>query len=227
MASKLFVISGVTRGLGRALATRLEERGHRVVGCGRSAEHIASLQAELGLEHLLQVVDVVDVAAVERWAGEVIDQLGAPDLLVNNAGVINQNARLWRVPVAEFDRVIDVNIKGVANVIRAFLPAMLERGTGVVVNMSSGWGRVTAPEVAPYCATKWAIEGLSRALAQELPSGMAAVALNPGIIHTEMLESCFGAAEARAFPSPESWSRPAADLLLALGPDHNGAALTV
>ncbi len=112
--------------------------------------------------------------------------------MLNNAGVINRNARLWEVPEREFSQVIDVNIKGIANVIRHFVPAMVKRKRGVIVNFSSGWGRSTDAEVAPYCATKWAIEGLTQAFAQELPSGMAAVALNPGIINTDMLQSCFG-----------------------------------
>ena len=116
----------------------------------------------------------------------------APDLLLNNAATINPNAPLWKVSADEFSYVIDVNIKGVANVIRHFVPRMIERGSGVIVNFSSGWGRSTSPEVAPYCATKWAIEGLTRALAQELPAGMAAIPLNPGIINTDMLQSCFG-----------------------------------
>ena len=73
--------------------------------------------------------------------------------------------------------------------------------SGVIVNFSSGWGRSTDAEVAPYCATKWAIEGLTQAFAQELPSGMAAVALNPGIINTDMLQSCFGGS-ASGYPSP-------------------------
>ena len=73
---------------------------------------------------------------------------------------------------------------------------VVARRRGVIVNFSSGWGRSTAPEVAPYCATKWAIEGLTQALAEELPAGMAAVPLNPGIINTEMLQSCFGAGAA-------------------------------
>ena len=84
--------------------------------------------------------------------------------------------------------MIDVNIKGVANVLRHFVPAMIERGRGVIVNFSSGWGAPSSAEVAPYCATKWAIEGLTRALAEELP-GMAAVPLNPGIIDTDMLRT--------------------------------------
>jgi NAD(P)-dependent dehydrogenase (short-subunit alcohol dehydrogenase family) len=100
------------------------------------------------------------------------------------------------------------------------------RARGVIVNVSSGWGRETAAEVAPYCATKWAIEGLTGALAQELPPGLTAVALNPGIIATDMLRSCFGPAAAN-YPSPEEWSRWATPFLLQLGRKDNGRALTV
>ena len=129
------------------------------------------------------------------------------------------------VPAEEFSAVVDVNLNGVVNVIRHFVPAMIERGRGVIVNFSSGWGRSTDAEVAPYCATKWAIEGLAQALAQELPSGLAAIALNPGIINTEMLQSCFGAS-ASAYPTPEQWAKKAVPFLLGLGPKHNGRPLT-
>jgi NAD(P)-dependent dehydrogenase (short-subunit alcohol dehydrogenase family) len=138
---------------------------------------------------------------------------------------VNENAPLWEVPPGEFSSVIDVNIKGVFHVIRAFAPAMIERQSGVIVNFSSGWGRSTSPEVAPYCATKWAIEGLTRALAEELPPGMAAIPLNPGIINTQMLQSCFGAGAA-SYPSPEEWAKKAVPFLLNLGPDGNGEPLT-
>ena len=119
-----------------------------------------------------------------------------------------------------------VNISGTANVIRHFLPAMAAHSSGVIVNFSSGWGRSTSPEVAPYCCTKWAIEGLSQALAEELPSGMAAVPLNPGIIDTEMLRSV-SAPIAHAYPDPVSWAERAVPFLLSLGPQHNGQPLTV
>jgi NAD(P)-dependent dehydrogenase (short-subunit alcohol dehydrogenase family) len=79
--------------------------------------------------------------------------------------------------------------------------------------------------VAPYCASKWAIEGLTRALAQELPPGLAAVPLNPGVIDTDMLRSCFGQ-EAAEYPSAEEWAERAAPFLLGLGPDDNGKPLT-
>ena len=114
---------------------------------------------------------------------------------------------------------------GTLNVIRAFAPAMIARGRGVIVNLSSGWGRSTAPEVGPYCASKWAVEGLTRSLAQELPAGLAAVSLNPGIIDTDMLRTCWEGAAA-AYPKPEDWSRTAAPFLLSLGMEHNGQALT-
>src|SRR5207253_10833767 len=154
-----------------------------------------------------------------------IDAVGVPDLLINNAALINRNAPLWRVSTDEFSRVIDVNIKGVANVIRHFVPAMLQRKKGVIRNLSSGWGRSTDAEVAPYCATKWAIEGLTQALSQELPAGMAAIPLNPGIINTDMLQSSFGSS-ASAYPTAEEWAKKAVPFLLSLGPKHNGQPLT-
>ncbi|RMG41973.1 MAG: SDR family oxidoreductase [Planctomycetota bacterium] len=219
------VITGVSRGLGRALAERFIERGWRVAGCGRTTERVDALRRRFP-HHAFSVVDVSDDAQVKAWATELLAHLGPPDLLLNNAAVINRNAPLWKVPAAEFERVLHVNVCGIANVIRHFVPAMIDRGRGVIVNFSSGWGRSTAPEVAPYCASKWAVEGLTRALAQELPPTMAAVPLNPGIIDTDMLRSCFGRAAAH-YPSADEWSRTAVEYILALGPDDNGMPRTV
>jgi NAD(P)-dependent dehydrogenase (short-subunit alcohol dehydrogenase family) len=150
----------------------------------------------------------------------------APDLLINNAGVMNRPAPLWEIEDREFMKVIDVNVRGVANVIRHFVPAMVARKKGVIVNLSSGWGRSTSPEVAPYCASKYAIEGLTQALAQELPAGMAAIPLNPGVIDTDMLRSCW-ADGAAAYPKAGAWAKTAASFILKLGPKDNGRPLTV
>lgn len=219
------LITGVTHGLGRAMTLELVRRGHRVAGCGRTESELARLRRDVGRDHPFAAVDVADDSAVARWATEVIQEWGTPDLLLNNAAIINRNAPLWKVPAGEFDRVVDINVKGVANVLRHFLPAMIGAGRGVIVNFSSGWGRSVDAEVAPYCATKWAIEGLTQALSRELPPGMAAVPLNPGIIHTRMLESCFGSS-ASGFSSPESWAGNAVPWLLELGPADNGKPLT-
>jgi NAD(P)-dependent dehydrogenase (short-subunit alcohol dehydrogenase family) len=200
--------------------------GHTVVGCARSLRAVRESAKRWPAPHRFDVVDVADDAAVATWAKAVVEQFGPPDLLVNNAAVINRNAPLWKVPADEFSQVIDINIKGVTNVIRHFLPAMVQRKRGVIVNFTSTWGRVTSPEVAPYCATKFAVEGLTQALAQELPRGMAAVPLNPGVINTDMLRSCFGSG-ASAYPSPDEWAKRSVPFILSLGAKDNGRSLTV
>ena len=221
------VITGISRGCGRALAEYYLAQGHRVDGCARSQEIVDELRAEHGPLLHFAAVDVSDNEAVRVWTCDVLAHFGAPDLLVNNAAVIAGNAPLWDIPVHEFDAVIDVNIKGTAHVLSHFLPAMIHRGTGVVVNFSSGWGRSTSPDVSAYCASKWAIEGMTQALAQELPSGLCAVSLNPGIINTEMLQTCFGKESAAPYPTAPEWAQSAGPYLLKLGPKDNGQALTV
>lgn len=223
---KLIVITGVGRGLGRVMAEELIKAGHTVLGCTRSSESIAQLNQAYPTPHEFTPVDVADEAQVQHWAEEMLRDFRPPDLLINNAGLVNHPAPLWKVSAEEFDRVVDVNIKGVANVIRHFVPAMVAERQGVIVNFSSGWGRSTSANVAPYCATKWAIEGLTRALAQDLPEGMAAVALNPGIIHTDMLEICYGE-EASSFTTVSAWGEKAVPFLLQLQAKDNGQPLTV
>ena len=221
------VITGISRGCGRALAEFYLAKGHRVAGCARSEDIVEELRKEHGPLHHFAAVDVADDEAVREWTCDVLAHFGAPDLLINNAAVIAENAPLWEIPVHEFDDVIDINIKGTAHVLRHFIPAMIHRGSGVVVNFSSGWGRSTSPEVSAYCASKWAIEGMTQSLAQELPRGLAAVSLNPGIINTEMLQRCFGNEGAAQYPSAKQWAEAAGPYLLEIGPEDNGQALTV
>ena len=223
--SRTIVITGATRGLGRSLVPMFNESGHTVIGCGRSQSHVDELRQLFPNQHF-QALDVCDWDRVRMWAEVVTAKYGPPDLLINNAAVMNRPAPLWTISTEEFDRLIDVNIKGVANCIRAFVPAMVKRQAGVIVNLSSGWGRSTAPDVAPYCASKYAMEGLTLALAQELPAGMAAVPLNPGVIDTEMLRQAW-ADGAASFPKADAWAKRAAPFLLALGAKDNGKSLTV
>ncbi|MDP0491523.1 MAG: SDR family oxidoreductase [Verrucomicrobiota bacterium JB023] len=211
-------ITGCSRGLGKAMADGLLERGWKVAGCARSP-----LESPLG--HF-QSLDVRQESAVKEFCQQAHQVTGAPDLLINNAALVNRPAALWEVPAEEFDAVIDVNLKGMANVIRHAVPLMIEKGSGIIVNLSSGWGRSVSAEVAPYCATKWGVEGLTKALAEDLPRGLGAVALNPGVIDTDMLRTCW-AEGASGFPTAEEWKAAAIPFLESLSPRQNGASLTV
>jgi NAD(P)-dependent dehydrogenase (short-subunit alcohol dehydrogenase family) len=225
-AVRTILLTGATRGLGRALVAEFAARGHTIWGCGRSDKGIGDLRKQIPGPHDWSLVDVADAAAVDAWAQRLLASGVVPDLLINNAALMNHPAATWDVPRREFDALVDVNLKGVANVIRAFVPAMVARKRGVIVNLSSGWGRSVSPEVAPYCMSKWAMEGLSKAMAEEVPSGMAVIPLNPGVIDTDMLRTCWGEA-AGNYVAPAQWARAAAPFLLGLGPKDNGRSLTV
>lgn len=222
------LITGASKGLGRALALELAKRGHTVIGCSRTHDKLNSLQSELSSpeNHLFLNADVKSNSSIEELARVVVEKKGVPDIIVNNAGTINRNNKIWEVPEEEFDAVIDTNVKGVANMLRHFIPLMIARKQGIIVNMSSGWGRSGAALVAPYCASKWAVEGLTRSVAKELPDGIAIVALNPGVINTDMLASCFGNSAA-LYQAPEAWALKAATMILNLTAADNGASLTV
>lgn len=222
---RLIVLTGATRGLGRAMLGEFAAAGHRICACGRNADAVESLRRTFPAQHFA-VLDVADDDAVAHWAEGVLRSHGAPELLINNAALMNGPAPLWQVGAAEFGALIDVNIKGVANVIRRFVPAMVAAGRGVILNLSSGWGRSTSPDVAPYCASKWAIEGMSKALAQELPAGMAAIPLNPGIIDTDMLREAWDE-DAGNYEGPSTWAKRAVPQMLRLGPKQNGKSVSI
>lgn len=224
--SKIVLITGATRGLGQAMTDRFVEAGWTVVGCGTSSDGVRAVTAKYAALHRFDVVDVTNDDAVGQWAAAVEKAGLVPDLLLNNAAVMNRTAPLWEIEPEDFHRTIDVNINGVYHVLRHFVPRMIAAGRGIVVNFSSGWGRSTSAEVAPYCATKYAIEGLTSAMAAEFPKGLAAVALNPGIIDTDMLRSCWSDG-ASHYPAPDEWSRSTVPFLMRLTSRHNGRSLDV
>ena len=226
MSGRRILLTGVSRGIGRALCHEFSRLGHAVAGCARNQSALEELTSELGPEHHFARVDVSSDSAVESWIEKIVSQWGTPDLVINNAALINKNAPLWDVPIEEFQQLVDVNITGVFSVIRHVVPHMINKGSGVIVNLSSGWGRSVSAEVAPYCATKFAIEGMTQALAEDLPTGIAAIPVNPGTINTAMLQSCFGTSASDS-PSPEAWAKRAAPFYLGLGAKDNGQPLTV
>jgi len=223
---KTIVITGCTRGLGEALIHEFQKLGHRTMGCGRNLQRIEKLKTAYPTNAQFAALDVTDFEAVENWASAILAASGPPDILINNAGIINEPRNLWEIAPVDFARIMDVNLRGVFHSIKAFAPAMTARKSGMIINLSSGWGRSTSPQVAPYCASKYAIEGMTKALAQELPEGMAAIPLNPGIINTDMLQTCW-ADGASSYPKAETWAKIAAPYILKLSPKDNGRSVSV
>jgi len=169
------LVTGASRGIGRALAAALTAEGYDVIGVARSG-------GSGGLR--CDVSDPAQVDALRKRTGPV-------DLLVNNAAVIHEPAPLVDVPLAEWRRLFDTNVLGMVAVLKAYVPDMNAKGAGVVCNLSSTWGKTVSARQAPYCATKWAVEGLSKALAEEVTPGVVVLAVNPGVVATDMLATCF------------------------------------
>jgi NAD(P)-dependent dehydrogenase (short-subunit alcohol dehydrogenase family) len=223
---KLVVITGVTQGLGRSMMDRFDHLGWTISGCGRSDAGMAKLREQFDRRHMLETADVTDEQAVMKWAEDTLQRFGPPDLLINNASAVNRNAPIWNISNQEFAQVMRVNVEGAVNVIRAFVPAMMRDGKGIIINISSSWGRAGEAGLAPYCASKFAIEGLTQSMALELPSSMAAVALDPGGgIRTAMLQTC-GPQYLADSPTPQEWSQIAVPYILSLTSEDNGKSLT-
>ena len=159
--TKLILITGISKGLGYAMTEGFIKEGHTVIGCARSSDAIDKIRHSFSAPNDFMCVDVANEQLVKKWALDVLQKYSPPDIVINNAAITNYPAPLWEIPSEEFSDIIDINIKGVANIIRHFVPAMVKNKRGIIVNFSSGWGRSTWAQVAPYCASKWAIEGLN------------------------------------------------------------------
>jgi 3-oxoacyl-[acyl-carrier protein] reductase len=193
LAGKVAVVTGASRGIGQAIAARLAEAGARVAICGRNPAALKaaeqSLAARVGAEAVLAVRCDVSLFAEVRHLHAAVDKaLGVPDILVNNAGVVVRK-RLDELSETEWDNVLDVNLKGTFQVIRAFLPQMRARRSGRIINVSSISGRLGTARLTAYCAAKHGVIGLTRALAEETREvGIQVNAICPGSVDTEMLQ---------------------------------------
>jgi NAD(P)-dependent dehydrogenase (short-subunit alcohol dehydrogenase family) len=187
---KLAVVTGASRGIGRAVALALAREGARVAGCSLQppGEFLDELPAEQRRGSWLAACDVRERAEVERFADEVLARAGAPDILVNNAGTVVRRAFV-ALSDADWNEVLGANLHGTFLVTRAFLPSMLSREGGRIINVSSIAGRQGTSLLTAYCAAKHGVVGLTRALAEELrENGIAVNAICPGSVDTDMLK---------------------------------------
>ncbi|MGK5543218.1 SDR family oxidoreductase [Streptomyces sp. URMC 127] len=183
-AQPLAIVTGAGSGIGAATARALSGEGHPLLLLGRNT---ARLEA-LGLpDTMVKSVDVTDGAALADAVREAEALYGPADLLVNNAGVMLLGS-VDRQPVDEWDRMLDVNVRGLLNGVRAVLPGMIERRHGTVINVSSVAGRKSYAHHTVYSGTKFAVHGMSESLREEVsPHGVRVVTIAPGAVETELL----------------------------------------
>jgi 3-oxoacyl-[acyl-carrier protein] reductase len=188
----LAVVTGAGSGIGRATALALARRGLDVALVGRTEGPLRSAAAEvaqLGVKTLVALADVSVGADVTRAAAEITRALGAPRVVVNNAGIAGRKARIEELGEDEWHAVLGANLTGVFLVTRALLPAMRVAGEGRLVTIASISSTLGSPGLAPYAASKWGAVGFTKSLAEELRgSGLQALAVLPGSVDTPMVK---------------------------------------
>ncbi|MGW5606452.1 oxidoreductase [Streptomyces sp. NPDC003753] len=183
--TRTWLITGASRGLGRALAEAVLENGDRLAATARRPEQLADLASCHGDQVLTVALDVTDIAAAQNAVQAAVEAFGRLDVVVNNAGHADM-AAIEDMSEQSFRDQIDANLFGVVNVTRAALPVMREQGSGHIIQISSVGGRVGVPGLAAYQAAKWAVGGFSEVLAQEVaPLGIKVTVAEPGGMRTD------------------------------------------
>lgn len=184
------VVTGAAAGMGAAYARAFARRGARLGLCDVNAERLGvlarELESRLGAGRVLaQAVDVADRAAVFAFAAAVREALGPAHVVINNAGIGGAGRPFYQLPLEEFDRTMRVNFDGVVNGTKAFLPHLVARGRGALVNVSSVFGLVGPPNATDYAAAKFAVRGFTEALMAEFHgSDIQIHCLHPGGVRT-------------------------------------------
>ncbi|WP_454690635.1 oxidoreductase [Achromobacter aloeverae] len=182
---KTLLITGVSSGLGRALAQQALAAGHRVVGTVRDERARTAFEALAPGAATGRLLDVTDDAAVAGVVAGIEADIGPIDVLVNNAGYGHEGV-MEESPLREMRRQFDVNVFGAVAMMKAVLPAMRARRRGHILNITSMGGYITMPGIAYYCGSKFALEGISEALGKEVrPLGIAVTAVAPGSFRTD------------------------------------------
>lgn len=203
MQGSLVLITGASAGIGAACARRFAAAGAHVALWARREDRLIELGTELHDAHGVDVhtarVDVRDREAVNEAATELLQEVGTPDLLLNNAGLASGFSLVQEGDHEDWDRMIDTNLKGLLNVTRAILPGMVERGTGHVINIGSTAGHQVYPRGNVYNATKFGVKALTEGMNLDVAgTGIRVSSVDPGFVETEFSVVRFHGDEGRA-----------------------------
>jgi NAD(P)-dependent dehydrogenase (short-subunit alcohol dehydrogenase family) len=221
LKDKRIVITGASKGLGRALARRFAEEGAQLALCARSFDELNRVALDLrlsGTPCFALDCDVSDEGQVLEFAKQVIAHYGSIDVLINNAAILGPRLPIQEWTKSTWERVLDVNVTGVFSVIRAFLPAMVGQGSGSIINVSSSVGRTGKRNWGAYSTSKFALEGLTQILADEMRnSGIRVNSVDPGAMDTDMRHSAYPHEDRSKLASPEA----VADVFVYLASDNS------
>lgn len=199
LAGKVAVITGASAGIGLAVARALWLAGAQVVVGARRISRLNGLAAELGVRVAALPLDVSNASSCQSFVAAALERHGAPDILVNNAGLARGFCSVAEGDEADWREMMEANVMGLMRLTKAFLPSMLSRGVGDLVQLSSIAALQPYPNGAAYCASKAAVEAFAFALRRELlGSGLRQVVIQPGMVETEFSEVRFHGDEERA-----------------------------
>lgn len=212
---KVALVTGASSGIGRATALALSRAGAKVAAGARRTDRLESLKQEIekaGGEVMIQKLDVTKKAECDAFVEAAVGKWGSIDILVNNAGLMPLSF-FKNMKVAEWDQMIDVNIRGVIYCTAAAIPHMMAKKSGHIVNMSSIAGRVVFPSGSVYCATKHAVTAFSEGLRQEFSvrSNIRVTCIEPGVVDTELNDTITDASLAKFVESTKQMASLKAD----------------
>lgn len=188
---KVVAITGASSGIGEATARMLASRGAKVMLGARRTDRLEQIVQDINEANgsaAFQALDVTDRNNVQRFIDAAVVRFGRIDVLINNAGVMPLS-KLESLKIEEWDRMIDVNIRGVLHGIAAALPLMQKQRTGQIINMASIGAYAVSPTAAVYCATKYAVRAVSEGLRQEVGGDIRVTLVSPGVTESELAES--------------------------------------
>lgn len=208
LQNKTAIITGGSKGLGKALALRFAMEGANVAICSRSEEHLTKARTELhtkGAKVLALQCDIADAEHVRQFVQKVIEEYGAIDILINNAAVLGHRIPLIDVTLPTWHRIIETNVHGLFYMTKAVLPFLLKQRWGSIINVSSSVGKIGRATWGAYAVSKFALEGFTQVLADEVRKERIRVnSVNPGAMATDMRHLAYPDEDQSKLPPPDA-----------------------